>query len=147
MRATNQIPAIRRRAFIRTTAGGAAGVVLGACKTETNTVTRVTLLTQPPTSVADTAPTLPVDTTAPTTTDDASNTIVTVWRLSTRNQRSPCGACKAHAAHRFFSSAEAAEAGRAHAGCSCEVREQRTTFAQFQDWFAEGDQIFDDRRT
>lgn len=125
------------------------GTTLAACKTTTNTATRVTILTQPPTSAADTtATTLPVDTSAPATTDgEANNVVATVWRLSTRNQRTPCGACKAHAAHRYFSSPEAAEAGRAHAGCSCEVREQRTTVGQFQDWFAEGDQVFDDRWT
>jgi len=77
----------------------------------------------------------------------ANNAEATVWRLSTRNQRAPCGACKAHAAHRFFVSDVAAEAGRAHAGCTCEIRAQRTTVGNFQTMFTDGDEVFDDRWT
>lgn len=147
MRATNQQRIIKRRAFIRTTAGSTAGLVLAAGCKSGKTVTRATP-NQPTTSVADETSTPPTDTIAPTTTDGTANSATaTVWRLSTRNQRSPCGACKAHSAHRFFSSADAAEAGRAHAGCICEVREQPTTVGQLQNWFADGDQVFDDRWT
>lgn len=124
-------------------------VVTAGCDTKTNTVTRVTD-TQPPTSVTDTgaATTLPIDTIAPATTDGSFNNLeATVWRLSTRNQRSPCTACKAHAAHRYFVSEAAADADRAHAGCYCEIRGQTTTVGQVQEWFGEGGEVFDDRWT
>ena len=128
------------------------GTALAGCKTTTNTGAGATILTQPPTSGADTnsggASTLPVDTIAPPTTDGRNNSAeAIVWRLSTRNQRSPCAACKAHAAHRFFVSDVTADGGRAHAGCSCQVRAQRTTVGEFQTMFAEGDAVFDDRWT
>ncbi|MEQ1874609.1 MAG: hypothetical protein ABL953_12870 [Ilumatobacteraceae bacterium] len=121
--------------------------MLGACKTTTNTDTSVSIITQPATSVVDTtAATVAIDTIAPSTTDGTFNSLdATVWRLSTRNQRSACAACKAHAAHRYFVSAAAADADRAHAGCSCETREQRTTTGQVQEWFGEGGEVYDDR--
>lgn len=150
VRATKQGRTIERRQFIRTAAGGTAGIVLGACKTTTNTDTSVSIITEPPTTVADTSggtTTLP-DTIAPSTTDGTFNSLeATVWRLSTRNQRSACAACKAHSAHRYFASEAAAEADRAHAGCSCEIRGQRTTTGQVQEWFGEGGEVFDDRWT
>ncbi len=122
--------------------------LLSACKTTTKTDARVTILTQPrPTTADDTASTLP-DTIAPPTTDGTfNNSEATMWRLSTRNQHSPCSACKGHAAHRYFATEEAADADRAHAGCSCEIREQRTTTGQVQEWFGEGGEVFDDRWT
>jgi hypothetical protein len=148
VRATNPDRGIERRQFIRTAAGGTAGIVLGAaCKTTTTTEARVTVLTQPPpSSVGDTTATVP-DTVAPPATKDNANSLGTVWRLSSRNQRSPCAACKAHAAHRYFVSDAAAEAGRAHAGCACEIRAQQITMGQLGEWFAEGDEVFDDRWT
>jgi hypothetical protein len=95
-----------------------------------------------------TTATLPVATTeSPTTTDPDSNLPAAVWRLSTRNQRAPCAACKAHAAHRYFTTDVAAEAGRAHAGCVCAIREQPTTVGQLQEWFTEGIEVHDDRWT
>ena len=146
VRSTNTEPAVKRRQFIRTAAGSTA-TLLAACKSTSNNP-GVAVVTQGQTTVADTAATLPADTVAPTTTDSAANNAeATVWRLSTRNQRAPCAACKAHAAHRLFVSDASADAGRAHAGCACEVRAQRTTVGQMQVWFGEGAQAFDDRWT
>jgi hypothetical protein len=69
------------------------------------------------------------------------------FRLSTRNQRSPCGACKAHAAHRFYESSEAAEGDRAHPGCICEVVQQKVTEADIDKFFGDDERtVFDDRR-
>lgn len=71
----------------------------------------------------------------------------TVFRLSTREQKAPCAACRAHAAHRYFVTAEAADAGRAHAGCSCAIREQRVESAQLEHWFADDRGVHDARWT
>lgn len=69
-----------------------------------------------------------------------------MWRFSTRNQRAPCTACKAHAAHRYYVSAEAADANRAHRGCTCEIREQAVTQLQYDSWFTvAGRNVYDDR--
>jgi hypothetical protein len=124
---------------------------LAACADTDPGVTVVTnqhgITTVPDTS-GGTTTTLPVATTEPPTTTDPDNNLpATVWRLSTRNQRAPCAACKAHAAHRYFTTDAAAEAGRAHSGCVCTIRAQPTTVGQLQAWFAEGIEVHDDRWT
>jgi hypothetical protein len=68
-----------------------------------------------------------------------------VFRLSTRGPKAPCAACRAHAAHRHFATAEAADAGRAHPGCDCTIREQPVTSGQLEQWFAAGHDVHDDR--
>lgn len=152
---TNSDRSVERRQFIRTAAGSAAGIVLGgpplltACTSTDSGVSVVSgrhEVTTVPQTTGSTATTLPADTTAPPTTSGIDNNVAaTVWRLSTRNQRAACAACKAHAAHRYFASDAFADAGRAHAGCSCEIREQPTTVGQLQTWFAADDEVFDDR--
>src|SRR4029453_6260037 len=47
-----------------------------------------------------------------------------VYQLSSRDCRA-CKACKAHAANRLYRTQEAADADRAHVGCSCAIVSQR----------------------
>lgn len=93
-------------------------------------------------------------TTAATSTTAASTTSsgpavrdAIVFRLSTRGQKAPCAACRAHAAHRHFATAEAADAGRAHPGCDCAIREQPVESGRLEQWFATGSDVHDDRWT
>ena len=129
---------LNRRQFIRTATGSAAGIVLGpvvlaSCTSDAGVTT-----------TASTRATGATTTSAPSTSSTAE---AVVWRLSTRNQRAPCKACKAHAAHRYFASSDAAAVGRAHKGCTCAVREQSTTATQFDAWFTStGSVVFDDRK-
>lgn len=75
---------------------------------------------------------------------DTSGAVV-VWRLSSRRQHA-CVACKAHAAHRFYADADAADADRAHPGCSCTVREQRAGSGdQGRQLQAAAGPVYDDR--
>ena len=154
VRGTDTDRGLQRRQFIRTAAGSTAGFVLGgsallaACTPsdeETGVGTRDTTDTTavPPRTTSKGATETGATTDPPITGSPAT---ATVWRLSTRNQRAPCTACKAHAAHRYFTSSQAADGGRAHPGCSCEVREQQTTATQLETWFAAGNtEVFDDR--
>jgi hypothetical protein len=117
-----------RRRFLGSAAAGAAGLALAACGSGTKSFGKDT---QKPSGTATTLP---------------SKADLRVWRLSTRNQRAPCTACKAHAAHRYYTSAEAAGANRAHPGCTCEIREQAVTQLQYDAWFSvTGRAVFDDR--
>ena len=135
---------MNRRQFIRTATGSAAGIVLGpvvlaSCTSDAGVKTSAS--TQATGSTGSTASTV----TQPTGTGGTADAIV--WRLSTRNQRSPCKACKAHAAHKYFASSQVATSARAHPGCTCEVLEQPTTTAQYEAWFtATSSEVFDDRR-
>ena len=87
-----------------------------------------------------------VDSSASVAQSVVSTSAAVAYRLSTRNQRAPCKACKAHAAHRYFASAEAAAAGRAHAGCACAVVTNPVTAQQLETWFVTtASDTFDDR--
>jgi hypothetical protein len=68
-----------------------------------------------------------------------------VFRLSTRNHRAACAACRAHAANRIYRTAEAADAGRAHAGCSCRVLSHEIDTARYDTWFADDRAVHDSR--
>jgi hypothetical protein len=117
-----------RRRFLGSAAAGVAGLAFAACGSGTKSFGKDT---PKPSGTATTTP---------------SNADIRVWRLSTRNQRSPCTACKAHAAHRYYTSAEAAGANRAHRGCTCEIREQPVTQLQYDAWFTvPGREVYDDR--
>lgn len=155
MGSTNSNRGVERRQFIRTAAGSAVGIVLGgppllsACTSTDPGVSVVTdrheATTVPSTTSSMTTAPPPDSTAPPTTSGIDGSAAATVWRLSTRNQRAACAACKAHAAHRYFASDVLADAGRAHAGCSCEIRDQTTTVGQLQTWFATNNELFDDR--
>lgn len=69
-----------------------------------------------------------------------------VYRLSTRNNRAACAACRAHGANRYYRSAEAADAGRAHPGCSCQVLSHDVARAQYDAWFADASRAVYDAR-
>lgn len=64
-----------------------------------------------------------------------------VFRLSTHGRRT-CGACKGHAANRFYRTMEAADGDRAHLGCNCAIVTQRIKRRLFKRFFKEGD-VFD----
>lgn len=63
------------------------------------------------------------------------------FRLSTHGHRT-CGACKAHAANRFYRTREAADADRAHVGCNCAIVTQRIKRRLAKRYFSQGD-VFD----
>jgi hypothetical protein len=46
-----------------------------------------------------------------------------------------CNACHLHSQNRFYASAEAANADRAHKGCDCAITVERITLAQFNKIF------------
>jgi hypothetical protein len=115
--------------------------VLASCTSDAGVTTSVS--TQATGSTGSTSAT--TQQTQPTGTGGTAEAIV--WRLSTRNQRAPCKACKAHAAHKYFASHQVATAARAHPGCTCDVLEQPTTATQYEAWFTTtGSEVFDDRR-
>ena len=68
---------------------------------------------------------------------------VTAFRLSTHGERT-CGACKAHGANRFYRTAEAADANRAHAGCNCRIVKHPIASDRADEYFRNGD-AFDER--
>jgi hypothetical protein len=132
---------LERREFIgaatRTTAALLLGGSLGLACGDDSASVRATRSD----SAGPAAGTSPSGSTPPGVTDVA-------FRLSTRRQHAPCNACKAHAAHRYFASAEAADSGRAHPGCTCDVLAQRVTSAQLDEWFVgPGRDVLDDRWT
>lgn len=87
-----------------------------------------------------------IDPTTSTAQPVASTPASVAYRLSTRNRRAHCNACKAHAAHRYFATAEAAAASRAHAGCTCAVVANPVAPQQLETWFiATANDTFDDR--
>lgn len=49
----------------------------------------------------------------------------TAYRLSTRNNRHACTACRKHAFFRSYRTAGAADGDRAHDGCNCRIVPQR----------------------
>lgn len=64
-----------------------------------------------------------------------------VFRLSSHGRRC-CGACKAHAANRFYRTEAAADADRAHAGCNCAIVSQRIKRRLAKRYFKRAD-VFD----
>jgi hypothetical protein len=69
-----------------------------------------------------------------------------LFRLSTRHNRHPCIACKTHAANRYYASAAAAAADRAHPGCNCEVRAKVVDDGQLETFFGGGRRtVYDER--
>lgn len=69
-----------------------------------------------------------------------------VYRLSTRNNRGACAACRAHGANRYYRSADAADAGRAHPGCSCQILSHDVDRSQYDTWFADATRAVHDTR-
>jgi len=57
------------------------------------------------------------------------------YRLSTGGATRACGACRAHAANKYFMSASDADSLRAHPGCNCRVLKQPITSARFTELF------------
>jgi hypothetical protein len=69
----------------------------------------------------------------------------TAYRLSSHGRRA-CSACKAHDAHRFYRSADAANNDRAHLGCNCGIVTQDLPNATWRCYFRGGKvAVFDDR--
>jgi hypothetical protein len=128
------------------TAGVAGAGFVAACRRGSATIgtTEPTATSEPPVLTDPPSVTEPPES-APGTTAPPASTVV--WRLSARGQRGRCRACRSHAAHRWFASAEAADAGRAHPGCHCAVRSESIDGAAFAALFGEsGTDTVDDRR-
>jgi hypothetical protein len=111
----------RRRQLLQTVGRGAAGVALGS----TLSLDTIRASAASPATPASGAP---------------------VYRLSTRNNRGACAACKAHAANRYYQTADAADAGRAHPGCSCHILSHDVDRAQYDTWFADASRPVHDAR-
>jgi hypothetical protein len=157
---TDRHPGIARRRFIRTATGILFGgpAVLAACAPDSRSATDTAANPSSPTRGTDPAPTEASSTTESTgtaapattgpTTTTSSPTTAVVYRLSTRNQRAPCAACKAHAAHRFYATTDAAGGNRAHPGCRCAIVQQQIAAPSFAAWFDTANRVvFDDRWT
>jgi hypothetical protein len=154
---------VARRRFIRTATGVLFGgpAILAACTPDgdasvdtvedpaaTADTTDVPATEAPSTTVGDITTVAPATTTSEAATTAPSPVTAVVYRLSTRNQRSPCRACKAHAAHRYYATTEAADTGRAHSGCRCAIVQQQVAGESFHGWFESTDRaVFDDRWT
>ena len=68
----------------------------------------------------------------------SSTTLVTVYRLSTRREVA-CGACKAHAANRYYRLHRYANHGRAHPGCNCDILSQKIRRRRWTAYFVRAD--------
>ncbi len=137
---------MERREFLGTTARFGAGLTLAgalaACVRDDATTGGTASAPPSSSSSSTTAESTTPASTTPATPEPTLDAVA--YRLSTRNVRTACGACKAHAAHRWFATSEAADRHRAHAGCHCAVVAQRVASAQVAAWFAGRDE-YDDR--
>lgn len=65
---------------------------------------------------------------------DVGATQRTAYRLSTRGQRA-CGACRNHAANRYYRTLSALGKDRAHVGCNCRLVTQPLHVGTYKQYF------------
>lgn len=66
------------------------------------------------------------------------------YRLSTHGRR-VCGACKSHAANRFYRTAKKADGDRAHRGCNCAIVAHPLPAGTYHRFFAGKRDVWDRR--